>query len=71
LNSVLAGLTASQVAALRVGLSASASEATGGVETFNLSQITPSTAVPEPATLLLLGTALMAGAGWSYTRRRR
>jgi PEP-CTERM motif-containing protein len=71
LNSVLAGLTASQVAALRVGLSASASEATGGLETFNLSQITASTAVPEPATLLLLGTALMAGAGWSYTLRRR
>jgi PEP-CTERM motif len=71
LNSVLAALTPAQVAALRVGLSASASEATGGLETFNLSKITAVVGVPEPTTLMLLGTALMAGAGWSYVRRRR
>jgi len=70
LNTVLSGLSASQVAALRVGLSASASNATGGIDTFNLSQVTAATPlVPEPGTLLLLGTALMAGAAWRRMRR--
>ena len=70
LNAALGVLTAPEVSALRLGLSASAADATGGLETFNVSRIaTP--AVPEPSTLLLLGTALVACAGWSYMRRRR
>jgi hypothetical protein len=67
-NTALSGLNASQVAALHLGLSASLSDATGGPETFNLAAVS---AVPEPGTLLLLGSALLVGAGWSYRRRRR
>jgi hypothetical protein len=70
-NTALSGLTASQVAALHLGLSASLSDATGGPETFNLSKVTAATPVPEPGTLLLLGSALLIGAGWTYGRRRR
>jgi hypothetical protein len=53
------------VAALRIGLSASASDATGGPETFNLATIT---AVPEPGTLLF---AITAVAGLSFVAWRR
>jgi PEP-CTERM motif. len=54
------------VAALRIGLSASASDATGGPETFNLATIT---AVPEPGTLLFAVTAV-AGVSFVAWRRR-
>jgi hypothetical protein len=54
------------VAALRLGLSASASDATGGPETFNLATIT---AVPEPSTLLFAVTAV-AGVSFVAWRRR-
>ena len=54
------------VAALRIGLSASASDATGGPETFNLATIT---AVPEPSTLLFAVTAV-AGVSFVAWRRR-
>jgi hypothetical protein len=72
LNGLLAGLTPAQIAALRLGASASASGATGGQETFNLTQITGGvTPVPEPGTVVLLGSALLIGAGWSFGRSRR
>ena len=54
------------VAALRIGLSASASDATGGPETFNVATIT---AVPEAGTLLFTATAL-AGLSLVAWRRR-
>src|SRR6266567_290479 len=65
LQTVLNGLTSAQVAALRIGLSASASDATGGPETFNLATIT---AVPEPGTLLFVGTALVGLGVWGRKR---
>jgi hypothetical protein len=58
-------LTPATVAALRVGLSASVSDATGGPEAFNLAMIT---AVPEPGTLLFAVTAV---AGLSFVAWRR
>jgi PEP-CTERM motif-containing protein len=70
-DSALAGLTASEIAALRVGVSASVSGATGGPETFNMAQAqVTATAVPEPGITLLLSTALI-GVAWSYRRTRR
>ena len=72
-DAILAGLTAAQIAALRLGLSASASDATGGLETFNLSRVLgetpPPPSVAEPGTLLLLGSALAALGIWSRRRR--
>jgi len=56
LQGLLTPLSSTDLAALRIGLSASASDATGGPETFNLATIT---AVPEPGTLLFVGTALV------------
>ena len=71
LQTLLNGLTTAQVAALRIGLSASASEATGGLETFNLATITAEfpLPVPEPGTFLFVGTAL-AGLSLVAWRRR-
>ncbi len=66
LQTLLNNLTPAGVAALRVGLSASASDATGGPETFNVATIT---AVPEPGTLLFTATAL-AGLSFAAWRRR-
>jgi len=58
-------LSSTDVAALRIGLSASASDATGGPETFNLATIT---AVPESGTLLFVGTALVGLGVWGRKR---
>ena len=59
------------IAALRIGLSASASDATGGPETFNLATIDPVTitTVPESGTLLFAITAI-AGLSFGAWRRR-
>jgi hypothetical protein len=66
-----AGLTASEIAALHVGVSASVSGATGAPETFNVAQAqVTAIAVPEPGITLLLRTALI-GVAWSYRRTRR
>lgn len=79
-DSALSGLTGSDIAAPRGGLSSPAGDGTGGHETPNLSPATSTTPttlttttipVPEPRTLLLLGTALVAAAGWNYRRQTR
>ena len=62
---LLTPMSPASVAALRIGLSASASDATGGPETFNLAAIT---AVPEPGTLLFVGTALVGLGVWGRKR---
>src|SRR5262249_22681428 len=60
LQTLLNGMTTAALADLRLGVSASASNATGGPETFNVGGITGEvTAVLEPATLLLLGSGLV------------
>jgi hypothetical protein len=71
LQTKLDALSDPTVAALRIGLSASASDATGGPETFNLATIDPVTitAVPEPGTLLFAITAI-AGLSVGAWRRR-
>lgn len=52
-----------------VGLSASASNATGGPETFFLAQVVGAgTPVPEPTTLLLMGVGLI---GLAFARKNR
>jgi len=51
-----------------VGLTAAASNATGGPETFFLAQVGPSTAVPEPTTMLLMGAGLI---GLAFARKSR
>ena len=58
-------LAPANVETLRIGLSASASDATGGPETFNLATITP---VPEPGTLVFVGTALAGLGVWGRKR---
>ena len=69
LQTILNGLTPEAIAQLRIGLSASSSNATGGPETFNVGAITGEVAaVPEPATLLLIGTGMVGLGVW---RKRR
>jgi hypothetical protein len=73
LNSIIAGLglTPAQIGALRVALSGSAADATGGPETFNLGSITGvAAAIPEPGTLLLFGSALTGFGFWARRRSR-
>ena len=74
LQTVLNGLTSAEVAALRLGLSASASEATGGPETFNLATITAVpvtlTAVPESGGTFLFTATALAGLSFVAWRRR-
>jgi len=70
LQVILDGLTPAALMELRIALSASASNATGGPETFNVGALAGGvTAVLEPATLLLLGSGLVGLGVW--TRRRR
>jgi hypothetical protein len=65
------GLTTAQIGALRVALSGSAADATGGPETFNLGSITGvAAAIPEPGTLLLFGSALTGFGFWARRRSR-
>ena len=75
LQTLLNGLTPAAVAALRLGLSASASDATGGPETFNLATITAVpvtlTAVPEPGTLLFAVTALVGLSFLAWRRQKK
>jgi hypothetical protein len=75
LQTLLNGLTPAAVAALRLGLSASASDATGGPETFNVATITAVpvtlTTVPEPGTLLFAVTALVALSFLAWRRQKK
>ena len=75
LQTLLNGLTPAAVAALRLGLSASASDATGGPETFNVATITAVpvtlTATPEPGTLLFAVTALVGLSFLAWRRQKK
>jgi hypothetical protein len=73
LQTLLDALNPGTLANLRLGLSASASAATGGPETFNVatitSEVTTLTATPEPGTLLFVITAV-TGLSFLVWRRR-
>jgi len=70
LQALLDPLTSAIVADLRLGLSASASDATGGPETFNVAAITDApVAVPEPGTFLLAITGVTGLAFVAWRRR--
>jgi len=75
LQALLNLLTPAAVAALRLGLSASASDATGGPETFNVATITAVpvtlTATPEPDTLLFAVTALVGLSFLAWRRQKK
>jgi len=66
LQALLNPLAPATVAALRLGLSAAASDATGGPETFNVASIT---AAPEPGTFLLAITGVTGLAFVAWRRR--
>jgi len=69
LQALLDPLAPATVAALRLGLSASASDATGGPETFNVAMIAATAAVPEPGTFLLAITGVTGLAVVAWRRR--
>ena len=74
LQALLNPLTPATLSALRIGLSASASDATGGPETFNVGAITDATlltAVPEPGTLLFVSTVVTALSLLAWRRRNK
>jgi len=73
LNSDAAAALAAAIAAnpnLRLGLSASVSDASGGHESFFFCRGCGGQSVPEPATMVLLGTGLAGFAGAIRKRRR-
>jgi hypothetical protein len=62
LDSAQAGTANSILAAfpnLYIGLSATADNAQGGLETFSVRTVAPLTGVPEPGTYALVGSALL------------
>ena len=65
LNGILAAFPAAVL-----GLSANASDATGGPETFSFGVVASRTSVPEPTTLVLLGFGITA-IGWVNRKRVR